>query len=268
MAYAFGNVYQNREIVMIFGIQRASIVKRLAAFLLDAILVVILATGCMLAVSAITGFDAKVNELDGYYDKYAKEYGLESLDISEEDYNKLTKEQKEVYDDAFSALAKDSEAMGLYSVINTLMVTIPSIGIFIAFAVLEFTVPLILKNGQTIGKKAMALGVIRCDGVKMSTFMLFARTLLGKFTVETMLPLMLFLLNGVFGSVGLLFGALLLIFELVLVFTTQNRTPIHDAFAQTVVIDMPTQMIFESSEALLEYKTRVAAEAAEKAEYK
>jgi hypothetical protein len=42
----------------------------------------------------------------------------------------------------------------------------------VACALLEFLVPYLLKNGQTVGKKMFSLGVMRVDGVKISTFSL------------------------------------------------------------------------------------------------
>ena len=43
---------------------------------------------------------------------------------------------------------------------------------------------------------------------------------------------------------------------------------IYDMLANTVTVDMASQMIFDSPEALLEYKQRVHAEAVERAEYR
>ncbi len=253
---------------MTYRIQNAPVTKRLAAFLLDLILLVVVATGGMFVVSAVTGYDAQVDKLEAYYQTYASLQGLENLDISETEYNKLPQEQKNAYDAAWKALNADAEVIRTYSLITNLMLLIPSLGIFFAYAVLEFAVPLFLGNGQTVGKKIFQLGVMRCDGIKITPFMLFARTLLGKFTVETMLPLLFFAMNGVFGLAGLIVGGSILLLDLILFIVTRNRTVIHDTFAQAVVIDLPTQLIFNTPEELLAYKTRLAAEEAERAEYR
>ncbi len=252
---------------MSFRIQNASMTNRIAAFVLDFILLLIVATGLMLAVSAITDFDGRVDELKKYYEDYAAEYGVASLDITEEEYNSLSKEEQDKVQDAMDALNRDEGAKKTFSMISNLTLLIPSLGIFAAYMLLEFAVPLFLKNGQTVGKKIFGLGVIRIDGVKPSAVMLFARTLLGKFTVETMIPLMFVLMNGVFGLAGLTVVGLILIFNICLLIFNSRRMVIHDAFAQTVVVDLKTQLVFNNAEELLEYKTRIAAEQAEKAQY-
>ncbi len=260
---------------MSFEIQRASILKRISAFLLDVILLMVVASGAMLAISAVTGYDGVAERYSAYDVEYAEKFGFvgetngekTSLSKVAEGYEKLNEEEKARFDAAWKAFSSDEEVLHLYSLMNNLMILIPSLGIFFGYAVTEFIIPLILKNGQTVGKKVFSLGVIRCDGVKATAFMLFVRTLLGKFTIETMIPAMLLLMNGVFGLTGLIVIGLMLIFELVLLFATKNRTVIHDAFAQTVVVDLPSQMVFDDPEALLAYKQKLAAEIAERSDY-
>ncbi len=255
---------------MFFEIQRASLLKRISAFILDMILLTVVVTGAMFAMSAIVGYDDYANRYSAYADEYSEKHQIEKslLEVSTEDYNKFSDDEQKRFDTAWNEFWSDERVVYDYSMMNNLIVLITSLGIFFGYAVTEFAIPLILKNGQTVGKKVFSLGVIRCDGVKMNTFMLFVRTLLGKFTVETMVPVMLLVMNGVFGLAGLAVVGLLLIFELVLLFATKNRMVIHDAFAQTVVVDLPSQMIFETPEELLAYKERVASEAAARAEYR
>ncbi len=256
---------------MNFEIQRASILKRISAFILDAIILCIAITGVMFVASAITDYDGYARRLDESYAEYAAQHGIESFDISEEDYSALSDEEKANYDAAYKALVSDDEVMRNYSMMLTLSLLIVSLGVFFATVLLEFVLPLILKNGQTVGKKIFGLGVMRCDGVKISTFMLFVRSFIGKFTIELMVPIMIVMMmlfgNGI-GTMGVIVILLMFVFQIILLFATKNRTVIHDAFAQTVVVDLPSQMIFDSSEALLAYQERVAAERAARAEYR
>ena len=110
---------------------------------------------------------------------------------------------------------------------------------------------------------------MREDGVKLSPLLLFARTVLGKYTVETMIPVLTVVMIF-FGFMGLLgtviIGALLLV-ELFMIAMTKCNTPIHDKLAHTVTVDMASQMIFDTPEALLEYKKKLHAQDAEKSEY-
>ena len=80
-------------------------------------------------------------------------------------------------------------------------------------------------------------------------------------------PLGLALQKVLFGSVGVVaFGGLLLL-QAILFFGTRNHTPIHDLFAQTITVDMASQLIFDSPEDMLAYKKRISEENAENAKY-
>jgi uncharacterized RDD family membrane protein YckC len=129
-------------------------------------------------------------------------------------------------------------------------------------------VPLLFKNGQTLGKKIFSIGVMRIDGVKISPIILFARNILGKCTIGTLVPIYLIMMVsfGLLGLVGLVVLAALILAQVIMFFFTKYRTPIHDKFAQTVTVDISTQLIFDSAEELLEYKKRIAAEQAERLE--
>ena len=134
----------------------------------------------------------------------------------------------------------------------------------------EFIIPLKLGNGQTVGKKIFGIAVMRVDSVKISTFQLFVRSVLGKYTIETMMPVMLILMLffGVMPLMCLIGIALIALLQIVFVLTSRLRTPIHDMIAGTVTVDLASQMIFDSSEEMTEYKRRVHEEKARHAEYK
>jgi len=99
---------------------------------------------------------------------------------------------------------------------------------------------------------------MRTDGVKITPLLLFVRTVLGKYTVGTMLPVMLAVLLyfGVMGPIGLLPAAALLFAQVLLLFATPAHTPLHDKLAHTVTVDLSSQMIFETPEELLAYQTK------------
>ena len=72
---------------------------------------------------------------------------------------------------------------------------------------------------------------------------------------------------GMFGILGLIIACLVVLTTLLMVIITKTNSPIHEMLASTVTVDMATQLIFDTPEAMLEYKQRVHAEMAEKAEY-
>jgi hypothetical protein len=55
--------------------------------------------------------------------------------------------------------------------------------------------------------------------------------------------------------------------QFVMLIITKDRTVLHDKLAQTVTVDMSSQMIFDTTDDLVEYKNKLQAENAEKAAY-
>ena len=110
---------------------------------------------------------------------------------------------------------------------------------------------------------------MRVDGVKITTPILFIRTILGKFTIETMIPVLMILMLyfGAIGAMGIIVTALIIIFNIGLLVATKTNSAIHDALSQTVTVDMSSQLIFNSTEEMIEYKQRIHAEEASKASY-
>ena len=213
-------------------------------------------------------YDRYSNVLDEAYEKCEKQYGV-NFDISEKEYSELTEEDRERYLAAYENLNKDEEVVKAYNMVLSQTMIIVSVGILLSMLLLEFFVPLWLKNGQTVGKKIFGLGVMRADFVKIGGVQLFARTVLGKFTIETMLPIYIFLLSF-FGALGISGTTILFIFlfaEVVIVGFTKNHSMIHDLISGTVTVDLATQRIFESHEEILEYTKKIHAEKAERSPY-
>ncbi len=156
----------------------------------------------------------------------------------------------------YAALPPDGTVSNLYSFLYNILFMTVSLGLFLAYLCLEFILPLILKNGQTVGKKVFGICLVHPNCVKINGVALFARSILGKYAIETMFPVLLVFLFF-FAGIGLLavilFAALLLL-NTVLFFATKNRTPIHDLIAVTVATDMRTQVIYGSEEELKEKK--------------
>lgn len=251
-----------------YDIQKASMWKRIAAWMLDAILLSVLAVGFAYLLSAMLGYDAYGDALDAAYARYETEYGV-VFDISQETYQEMTEGERQNYDAAYAALVADREAMHAYTMMMNLTLIVTTGGLLLGIMLWEFMIPMWLDNGQTLGKKAFGLGLIREDGVKVSTLQLFVRTLLGKFTIETMIPvyILLMLFWGTIDLTGTLILAALLLGQAVCVGVTRNNSAVHDLLAATVVVDMNSQTIFRSREALIDYQKRIAAERAARQTY-
>ena len=253
---------------MIYDLQKASLWKRVASWMFDGILVGILAVGIGLLLSVLLGYDTYSQTVENAYAKYEAEYQV-TFEITQEAYEAMTPQQRADYDAAYQALIEDDEAMRAYNMMLSSSLVITSLGIFAAILIWEFVIPLLFGNGQTLGKKIFGLGVIRADGVKINTVQLFARTLLGKYAIETMIPvaICLMLFWNMVGLAGTLFLIGLLLTQMICLVVTKTNSSIHDLLAGTVVVDIVSQMIFESSEELIEFKKKVAAEQANRQTY-
>ena len=245
-------------------LQRAGMWKRLSAALFDAIILFTVIVGMALLLSAVLDYDQHIERMDELEAQYAEQYGID-FDITAEELKALSEEERKVYEEADKAYSEDSDVIYTYNMMLSMAMVIITFAILLGYLILEFLIPLLLKNGQTLGKKLFGIGVMRVDSVRLPAILLFARTVLGKFTIGTMIPVYV-LIMIIFGRVGMfgtvVVGALLLV-QAILFFGTREHTPIHDKLAGTVTVDLGSQMIFDSPEELLEYKKRIHAEASE-----
>lgn len=253
---------------MTYDLQKAGIWKRFAAFLFDGILAGMLAVGFGLLLSLVLGYNGYNEKLQQVYAKYEAEYGI-TFEITQDEYESMGEVGRQNYDAAYRAFADDGEAAHLYSLILQMTLLITTLGILLAILAWEFLIPLALGNGQTLGKKIFGLCLVRADSVRVNNLQLFTRAVLGKFTIETMIPVYI-LLMIFWGSMGLL-GPLillgLLVAQAVSLAVTRTNSALHDLMAGTVVVDSASQMIFPTAEARLEYQKNLAAERAARQAY-
>ena len=246
---------------MVYDIQKAGLWKRIAAWMFDSILTGILAVGIAMLLSMLLGYDAYNQSVDAAYAKYEQEYGI-VFEITQEEYQALAEDQRQRYQEAYDALTRDEQAMQDYRMMLNLTLVIATAGILLAMLVWEFLIPLRLGNGQTLGKKIFGLCLVRQDGVMVNPMQLFTRTILGKYTIETMLPLYLLILSfwGVMGLTGTLVLFALAAAQVACIALSRQHSVIHDLLAGTVAADITSQMIFRTTEDLIAYKKKIAAE--------
>lgn len=253
---------------MVCDIQKTNLWKRFSAYLFDLILFGIAAIGFAFLLSAVLRYGDVVEERNALQTDFETRYGI-TFDITQDEYNLMLEDEKTFYDEIYREFITDPAVGRVDSLLINLTLVITSIGILLAYLILELLIPLLLGNGQTLGKKIFGIGVMRVDCVRISVFQLAVRTVLGKYTLETMIPVLLCLLFF-FGfmplacAVGIL---LLLILQIGFLISTRLRTPIHDLIAGTVAVDIASQMIFDSVEELNEYRKRIHEEEAQKASY-
>ncbi len=248
---------------MTFDLQRANVWKRISAFLFDVILLAIACVLCAWGLSALLGFDAQYQTLMARYQAAADACGLD-MSIMTQTYSTLTDAQRALVEQANAVLAADETAVHAYGMVIQLSILIVSFGVLSGYLLLEFLVPLLFKNGQTLGKKIFGVALMRNDGVRIGHVTLFVRTVLGKYAVETMIPIMAVMMLF-FGNLNIVVLGIVLILsiaQLVLFLATRKHSLIHDLLADTVAVDMASQMIFNSTDELVAYKAKLQAEKA------
>ncbi|MBO7335457.1 MAG: RDD family protein [Lachnospiraceae bacterium] len=246
---------------MIFDLQKASIWKRMSAFLFDIIILSVVTTGFLFFISTIVKTDRYTESIASVIKEYEDRYSV-TIGLTEEETAMLTDEEKADYDKAYAALMADDRVSRAYESLITVTLFMVGLSIFLGTMLMEFVIPLFLKNGMTIGKKLFGLGVMTVDGVKMNNLVLAMRTILGKFTFELMIPALIItmILFGQLGTTGIVILVLIALLELIVMIATRTNSMIHDLVAGTVVIDFPSQMIFETKEEMIKYKEKQAEE--------
>ncbi len=245
-------------------LQKASFGKRIIAAIFDFILLSIIAVGLAAVLSSAFGYDGYMNTVNEAYAKYEKQYGVE-FQITAEQYNEFTDTEKQNYADANKAFAEDKDAIYAGNMLINLTMVILTLSVLAGVLIIEFIVPKLFGNGQTLGKKIFGIGVMQVEGIEVSSIQLFARAVLGKFAFELMIPLSMILMIffGLIGVVGVLILLMLAIAEIICLAMSKNGSLLHDAIAKTVTVDIASQKIFKTREELVEFvKARHAEKAA------
>ncbi len=253
---------------MVFDLQKASVWKRASAFLFDFILLTILVVAFALLLSWVTGYDGYSDTYYGRMTECEQMYGT-SFGYTREQFDELDAKGQKAYMDAYNVLVSDENAMYAYRMMVNLIMLITSISIFLSYLVLDFIIPIVLKDGRTVGKKIFGIAVMRTNGVRMNKISLFIRTFLGKYAIETMVPVLIvtMVLFNTIGIVGPIVVGLILVLEVILMIATKTNSMIHDLLADTVVVDYASQMIYDSEEALVEAKRQAALDKANRTSY-
>ena len=119
-------------------LQRASMWKRISAYLFDAILLVTVAVGVAFLLSVLFRYDAHTAERELVRQDYERTHGV-TFDIEAEEYAKLTEEERARIDTAYAAFAVDPEVGRIdMLIINlTLIITTFSVLILPSFRILS-----------------------------------------------------------------------------------------------------------------------------------
>lgn len=238
-------------------LQKAPFGKRIFAFLADLIVAGILISGIYFALSAILDIDGYTAKYDEIKSAYEEEYGV-SFDTTQEQYDAMTEAEKDHYREAVDAMNADEDAnKAIKTSFKLIFITFAS-GIVVSMLILEFIVPLLLKDGRTLGKRLFGLGVMRTNYVRITPVQLFVRGVIGKGVFELVLPILIVMsvLSGRTGMFGLILLGAMVIAEIVVLVKSDSNSMLHDVLADTAVVDWASQMIFENEKQRDEYVRR------------
>ena len=249
-------------------LQRADFWKRLSAFMFDTMMIILAAVGIAAIMSLFMNYEEHYNTIETIEAECAAKYGI-NTDLTAEEYEQLSEEEKQRYLEADAEFGNNPLVADAYNKLLTLTLLTITFSLLIAYVGLEFVVPIFLKHGRTLGKKIFGLAVMRTNGVKLDGQAHFIRSIIGKYTMETMVPvyIILMIIFGNLGPIGTLMLIAFLILEIAVYASTRTRSTVHDLVSDTVVVDMASQMIFESYDDLMAYKTKLHEEEANKKEY-
>lgn len=231
----------------VYSLNKASILRRIAAWLLDIILIIIIAVGVMFLTSVIIDYDANQDKLNEYYQIHNVYVSGEN---GENIFCEIGSSENDSCSLAWENFGKDQNAVDQYNKVNQLTVIILSSGVFFSLLIMHFIVPLFLKDGRTIGKKVMGVSLISSDEVRVTTNQIFVRFLMGEFLITTMIPILLIFTAMISG--GGLFYTLTAIFIVFLnigfVIFTKNHQNLPDLIAKTIAVDTASQIICDTKE--------------------
>lgn len=127
---------------------------------------------------------------------------------------------------SLSKLQNDYKYFAFFGTTLPLVITI-----FIAFVIFYFIIPLLFKNGETIGKKVMHICLVNKIGYRYNRLQLIPRFLFPMFLSVAVVFIMGFTIWPF-----IIVSVCLLISYLFVIFTKENKA-LHDYFAGTLVID-------------------------------
>ncbi len=225
---------------------KAPPIKRFAAYLIDLVLLLAITVGISVGMWSAMNLQSYTEGLQPYYEKYEQEFGV---DFDASPYE-LGEKELEKYNAAYEAMDKDPEATAIKNKIMSILLISAAVGSLAGYLILEVMLPLIFKNGQSLGKKIMGLCVMHKDHVRISVMQVIYRAILGKYFIGTLVPMALLAMQNfkIWIISGSTIVAVIAMTQAFIVLLSQANCGIHDKLFHTVVADFNQQYIFNSRE--------------------
>lgn len=244
----------------VYGINKAGLIKRIAAFFLDFVIFALVTVGVCSLVLTITDYDGYREKLEEKYEYHGVYEPIDpSIPLEEQVVGAFCVPEKE--GDACSVawynFNTDEEAILLLHTCTSITLATSAVGVLAGVMVAYFLIPLLLKNGQTFGKKFMRLALINREGVRLRNINLFIRCLFGIYVVELMIPFYAILYifsmsSGAIFALAIFLG--IVVSNLFLLVGSKYGNLIHDLIGKTIVVEFDGQAIFDTVEELEKFK--------------
>jgi len=151
----------------------------------------------------------------------------------------------EAYQNAQNDLLNYPTYFEMMQELFNLQIQIFVVALMVVLILLHLIVPLLFKNGQTLGKKLFSIGLATKDGYRIKYWQHLVRFVV--FAIETL-----------FGFYTVFVGYL--IPYTFIVFSKNNRAP-HDYAASTMIVDLKTSLIFNDKQEADAYDEKIEANA-------
>ena len=243
----------NIKYVSIYTPRYGKPIKKIASFILDFIIIVIVFTGFLLLSSYIFNYDAKFSE----YNKLIVDSGVGTLDEN----NKIVycSIENAECENAYRTLYSNPAFIELYGSIRKYWFFGPTLSMLIATLIFEFIIPLSNKKHMTIGMRLFQLAPLSNSGVKVSTLQLFIRFLFGRFIICGVLPVFA-ILYVMIDDGNILFSIILLVLilvaNIVCYVLSHQRSLISNTIAQCSLVDANEQIFFDNTKQLAAAKAK------------
>ncbi len=163
---------------------------------------------------------------------------IERNDLSEDEQALLLNFYTNAFNDALADLAQYEPYVSLAQQINQFFIEILAIAASISVLLFYFLIPLLLKEGRTLGKLALGLSVVNKDGYHVAWWQHLLRFI--GLTITFVL------------AIYTILGSILVSYTFMIF--TKNYRSLHDFLAMTRVIDRKQSLIFTKEAQLLDYK--------------
>lgn len=239
---------ENKQRKSIYCPVKANMINRVAAFFLDFVLFVILVTGSLFITAKIANFDSHNDILHEQY----REIGYEKFNEETNEWYYIS-EDDENFNIVIEKYKKNEIIQKEESYINSFVLNAPLLCIFIAMFIVEILLPLIFKNGQTLGMKCLKVAFISNNQIAVKPLQVFIRGLFGKIVLMGLIPFM-GLFFAFFNPNGGLSGTLIIVLiygiHFVMLFASKNKSSLSDMIGQMYAVDYNQTIFYKNIEEL------------------